>query len=74
MLFLAIETTSIPLYVLTGFILRDQKSVEAGIKYLLFGSMASPFCSTASRCCTAHRLDPVVRLAGCCRQPKCQQY
>ncbi|MHB1118761.1 MAG: NADH-quinone oxidoreductase subunit N [Bellilinea sp.] len=41
MLFLAIETTSIPLYVLTGFILRDQKSVEAGIKYLLFGSMAS---------------------------------
>lgn len=41
MLFLAIETTSIPLYVLTGFVLRDQKSVEAGIKYLLFGSMAS---------------------------------
>lgn len=41
MLFLAIETTSIPLYVLAGFILRDQKSVEAGIKYLLFGSMAS---------------------------------
>jgi len=41
MLFLAIETTSIPLYVLAGSILRDQKSVEAGIKYLLFGSMAS---------------------------------
>ena len=41
MLFLAIETTSIPLYVLAGFILRDQKSVEAGIKYLLFGAMAS---------------------------------
>lgn len=41
MLFLAIETTSIPLYVLTGFILPDHKSVEAGIKYLLFGSMAS---------------------------------
>jgi len=41
MLFLAIETTSIPLYALAGFILRDQKSVEAGIKYLLFGAMAS---------------------------------
>jgi len=41
MLFLAIETTSIPLYVLAGFILRDQKSVEAGIKYLLFGAMTS---------------------------------
>jgi NADH-quinone oxidoreductase subunit N len=41
MLFLAIETTSIPLYALAGFILSDQKSVEAGIKYLLFGAMAS---------------------------------
>ena len=41
MLFLAIETTSIPLYVLAGFILSDKKSVEAGIKYLLFGAMSS---------------------------------
>ncbi|GAP15275.1 NADH dehydrogenase subunit N [Longilinea arvoryzae] len=41
LLFLAIETTSIPLYVLAGFILRDEKSVEAGIKYLLFGAMTS---------------------------------
>lgn len=41
MLFLAIETTSIPLYVLAGFNLRDEKSVEAGIKYLLFGAMTS---------------------------------
>ena len=41
MLFLAIETTSIPLYALAGFILSDKKSVEAGIKYLLFGAMSS---------------------------------
>ena len=41
MLFLAIETTSIPLYALAGFVLRDQKSVEAGVKYLLFGAMSS---------------------------------
>ncbi len=41
MLYLAIETTSIPLYVLAGFILRNDKSVEAGIKYLLFGAMTS---------------------------------
>lgn len=41
LIFLAIETTSIPLYVLAGFILRDEKSVEAGIKYLLFGAMTS---------------------------------
>lgn len=41
MLYLAIETTSIPLYVLAGFLTRDDKSSEAGFKYLLFGAMAS---------------------------------
>lgn len=41
MLYLAIETTSIPLYVLAGFKIGDQKSVESGIKYLLFGAMTS---------------------------------
>ena len=41
MLYLAIETTSIPLYVMAGFFTKDQKSVEAGIKYLLFGAMTS---------------------------------
>jgi NADH-quinone oxidoreductase subunit N len=41
MLFLAVEVTSIPLYVLSGFILDDDFSVEAGFKYLLFGAMAT---------------------------------
>jgi NADH-quinone oxidoreductase subunit N len=41
MLYLAIETTSIPLYVLAGFLLDDKKSIEAGFKYLLFGAMTS---------------------------------
>ena len=41
MLYLAIETTSIPLYVLSGFMLADDKSTEAGFKYLLFGALAS---------------------------------
>jgi len=41
MLYLAIETTSIPLYVLAGFIVHDDKSTEAGFKYLLFGAMTS---------------------------------
>ncbi|MDX1437924.1 MAG: NADH-quinone oxidoreductase subunit N, partial [Anaerolineales bacterium] len=41
MLFLAIETTSIPLYVLAGFFREDDKSTESGFKYLLFGAMAS---------------------------------
>jgi NADH-quinone oxidoreductase subunit N len=41
MLYLAIETTSIPLYVLSGFMLGDAKSTEAGFKYLLFGAMTS---------------------------------
>ena len=41
MLFLAIETTSIPLYVLAGFMLGDDKSTEAGFKYLLFGILTT---------------------------------
>ena len=41
MLYLAIETTSIPLYVLAGFLTRDPKSTEAGLKYLLFGALTS---------------------------------
>ncbi|MDD2695078.1 MAG: NADH-quinone oxidoreductase subunit N [Anaerolineales bacterium] len=41
MLYLAIETTSIPLYVLAGFLKHDDKSTEAGFKYLLFGAMTS---------------------------------
>ena len=41
LLYLAIETTSIPLYVLAGFMLSDDRSTEAGFKYLLFGAMTS---------------------------------
>lgn len=41
MLFLAIETASIPLYILAGFMKSDQASGEAGIKYLLFGGTTS---------------------------------
>lgn len=41
MLYLSIETTSIPLYVLAGFMLSDEYSTEAGFKYLLYGAMTS---------------------------------
>ena len=41
LLYLAIETTSIPLYVLAGFMLGDDRSTEAGFKYLLYGAMTS---------------------------------
>ncbi len=41
MLYLAIETASIPLYILAGFLLADERSTEAGFKYLLFGTLAS---------------------------------
>ncbi len=41
MLYLAIETTSIPMYILAGFMRDDKKSTEAGLKYLLFGAMTS---------------------------------
>ena len=41
MLYLAIETTSIPLYVLAGFLKGDDKSAESGLKYFLFGALTS---------------------------------
>ncbi len=41
MLYLAIETTAIPLYILAGFFIQDDKSTEAGFKYFLFGAMTS---------------------------------
>lgn len=41
MLYLAIETTSLPLYVMAGSMTRNPKSVEAGIKYFLFGALTS---------------------------------
>jgi NADH-quinone oxidoreductase subunit N len=41
MLYLAMETASIPLYILAGFLVGDDKSTEAGLKYLLFGAFAS---------------------------------
>lgn len=41
MLYIAIETTSIPMYVLAGFLRADHKSTEAGFKYLLFGALTS---------------------------------
>lgn len=41
MLYLSIETATIPLYVMAGFARRDPKSAEAGIKYFLFGAMTA---------------------------------
>ena len=41
MLYLAIETTSIPLYILAGFLKDNDKSTESGFKYLLFGALTS---------------------------------
>lgn len=41
MLFLAIELTSIPLYILAGYFRNDRQSVEAGMKYFLYGAFSS---------------------------------
>jgi NADH-quinone oxidoreductase subunit N len=41
MLYLSIETTSIPLYILAGFMRKDTKSTESGFKYMLFGALTS---------------------------------
>ena len=41
MIFIAFELLSISSYILTGFFRHDPKSSEAGIKYFLYGSLAS---------------------------------
>jgi NADH-quinone oxidoreductase subunit N len=41
MLYLSIETTSIALYLLAGFLREDDKSAESGLKYFLFGAFTS---------------------------------
>ncbi len=39
--YLAIELTSIPLYILAGYFTSDRRSSEAGMKYFLFGALSS---------------------------------
>jgi NADH-quinone oxidoreductase subunit N len=41
MVFLSLELASIPLYVLAGFKYRESKSVESGLKYMLYGAVSS---------------------------------
>ena len=41
MLYLAIETTSITLYLLAGFLRNSKRSSESGVKYFLFGAFTS---------------------------------
>lgn len=41
MLYVAIETTSITLYLLAGFLRGSYRSAEAGLKYFLFGAFSS---------------------------------
>jgi NADH-quinone oxidoreductase subunit N len=43
MIFIGLELTGLSLYILTGFDKSDPLSAEAGLKYFLFGSVASAF-------------------------------
>lgn len=43
MIFVALEMTSLSLYILTAFNKRNIKSAEAALKYFLFGGMAAAF-------------------------------
>lgn len=43
MIFVALELTSLSLYILTAFNKRNIKSAEAALKYFLFGGMAAAF-------------------------------
>lgn len=56
MIFIALELTSLSLYILTAFNKRDIKSAEASLKYFLFGGMAAAF--------TLFGLSLVYGLAG----------
>lgn len=42
-IFLGLELLSIALYILSGFVRNEEKSQEAGVKYLLLGAFASGF-------------------------------
>jgi NADH-quinone oxidoreductase subunit N len=41
MLFLGLELLSIPVYILSGFLRKDPRSVEASLKYFLLGAFSS---------------------------------
>jgi len=41
MIYLALESLSIVSYAMAGYLRRDRKSAEAGIKYVIYGAMAS---------------------------------
>ena len=41
MLYIALETASISSYVLAGFITEDEESTEAGMKYFVYGAVAT---------------------------------
>jgi len=43
MVFVSLELTSLPLYILTGLNKSDPKSAEAALKYFFFGGMAAAF-------------------------------
>jgi len=42
-LFLGLELATVPLYILAGFNKRDPASAEAGVKYIMTGSMSTAF-------------------------------
>lgn len=42
-IFIALELTSLPLYILSAFMRNEEASFEAGVKYFLLGSFASAF-------------------------------
>ena len=43
MIFIGLELTNLPLYVMTAFDKTDRRGAEAGLKYFLFGSTAAAF-------------------------------
>ena len=57
LLFLAIEALSITSYILVGIVRNDKRSAEAGVKYFLYGSVASSIMLYGMSMCTHKNTD-----------------
>ena len=68
LLFVAFELMSIPLYILTGFVKKDARAVEAALKFFLVGSLSTALLayglSFVYGVTGSTRLDVVTRLVA----------
>ena len=56
-IYISLELTSIPLYVMAGLIRTSEKSAEAAVKYVLLGAMSLPSSREAQPSAVSERRD-----------------